>query len=267
MTRAQFTLSAAFLPLLALLFPACAASPKLTMSPQKEIVDHGAHMDLAAKNYQAGMVVPPLEEKVATLQELTDKWDTALIESGTRAISSAPAMGFREAVRAAGAASDPQAMSHAIAAVKQSGADFVFVIDRFDWSADERPTRFFVGDGETDFKEVDMAGYQSWEGAKYAFSSPVFELEGKVVDVASSEVVATLDVDLPANWCLTASYTATMAEDKDRWAVESANYDYGDKSWLPAAKESAENRAIAHAIQIVRPKKAVPGTPPPKNPQ
>ena len=100
-------------------------------------------------------------------------------------------------------------MERALVMAKNTGADAILQVGTFNWS-ERSDARFFVcpRGGTAPFEEVDRSQARIWNGAKVAFQSPQLEFVGKIVNVENGEVLATLDVSMPANYNLPENYRA-----------------------------------------------------------
>ncbi len=260
-------LSIIALLLLALIVPACETTPALTMIGTKEIAYEEVHSPvLADKSYSVGLIVPPVTSDATDPSNVVGAAATEMLRNGMRPVSAAQAAGFRAAIRQIDTAEGPALLDRATAKLHESGAEFAVIISELQWSSDMRPTRLFIGDGKAPFREVDPAEFGAWEGPKYAFKSPVLFCTGRVMDVASMEVVATFKTEAPANWSLSSDYRATMLEDDSGWGARTESFNYQGRAWLEPAKRATVERVIAHAVGIVGKTKSEAQAPEPEEP-
>jgi len=162
-------------------------------------------------------------------------------------------------------------MERALVMAEKTGADAILQIGNFSWSSDSKESRFFTGtaEGNTPFAETDQKTYKSWPGPKYYFASPELSFIGRVVDVSNGEVVASLDVRMPANFSLPRDYEAQLviqgpgippaiqSEPAFQYTtIEWTNtagvwQSRSSSTWLKDAMEQAEARVIETAVRQV----------------
>jgi hypothetical protein len=155
---------------------------------------------------------------------------------------------------------------------KESGADALLQIGKFDWSSSAKETRFFVHEANNvcneatkaqydnfgghkriegkkylvcptveSFREVPQGEYDGFTGQKKAYQSTWLTFIGSLTDVQSGAVMASFDVQSAANWNLPADYVASF---NDSDILVSENFVYESGPWLPQAAELASDRVL-----------------------
>jgi hypothetical protein len=184
------------------------------MSSTKERVNQGASSpELAQKNYREALLIPAATGQFSDHSELVTHWDTTLIKAGMVPSSSIHAV-LRSATTQIETGAGQESLGQALKATRDAGTEVVVGITRLQWSAKDKPSRFFTLDestGQTTFKEVEVSEYTSWTGPKYVFASPVLSFAAKIVDVATTDTLGTVQIQAPANWSLPGDYKAKLA--------------------------------------------------------
>lgn len=234
--------------------PACAAvlfvaflsgcaNYTLVMTPTKDFTDEGSRSpQLARKTYSKVLIAPPAKGEFSSYEDLLTRFETAFVGSEIGLVSSLGSADLR--VAAARIDEGGEALASAVKAIQEAGVEAVVALNRFEWSSEEMPTRFFTLDPETStvFEEVEESDYRSWTGPKYAFSSSVLSFDGRILDAQSKEILAIFRVRAPANFNLPAEYTAEMREVSGEYKVQSENWAYGEPDWTEAARTAIEER-------------------------
>jgi len=218
----------------------CASRYKLVMKPEVEPVNEGGESPvLATKRYEKAMVIPPSGKPMGTFDELIAQFETEFLKSGMTLISSVKSADME-------AMPKEEDLAKTVKMVEQSGAQVAIKIIEFEWTDKPELTRFFVRkDPESDtLSEVGEEDYLAAKGPKYAFGSVVLHFSGKIVDVATAQILETFKMHTAANWNLGAEYTANVVEAKKGWKLSDENYGYEDSRWLAAAKKKAESKII-----------------------
>jgi hypothetical protein len=131
----------------------------------------------------------------------------------------------------------------------QEGIDGVLEIHTFQWTKDDESRFFYLDPAANVFKETDQGAYFGMEGEKVAFPSPVLIFTGAFVEPKTGKVVATFDLECPANWSLEADYVATVKSIKNRpRAVSEPNFSYAGGGWQRRAKEASALKVIRRAV-------------------
>jgi hypothetical protein len=225
----------------------CATQYKLVMKPDVEPVNDGGESPvLATKRYEKAMVIPPSGKPMGTYDELIAQFETEFIKSGMTLISSVKSADLQ-------AAPKEEDLAKTVKMVEQSGAQVAIKIIDFEWTEKPELTRFFaLKDPQSDtLTEVNQNEYLAINGPKYAFGSVVLHFSGKIVDVATAQVLETFKIHTAANWNLGAQYTTNVVQAKKGWELAGESYSYKDSRWLAAAKKKAESKIIgivAHKV-------------------
>jgi hypothetical protein len=240
----------------AILFSAgCATEYGLVMSSTKELVNQGASSpELAGKGYRHALLIPPTAGKFVDYADLVARWDTTVIKAGLVSVPSIHTATLRNAATQLESAAGQQSLADAMKAIRDAGTDVAVAIVSLEWSEKETPSRFFVLDESTDqttFEEVEPVDYGSWTGPKYSFNSPVLSFAAKIYDVATTEILGTIQVQAPANWTLPSDYKAQLALEGDQWVVTQGSFDYSGKVWIPAAKTATEDRILQLIVETI----------------
>ncbi len=237
-----------FLSVATLLSAGCSSQYGLVMSSTKELVNQGASSpELAAKGYRKVLLIPSSTGQFSDHAELVTRWDTTLLKAGMVPMSSIHAAVMRSAATQIESAAGQESLTQALKAIRDAGTDVVVGITRLEWSAEEKPSRFFILDESTEqtsFQEVEAIEYSSWTGPKHSFNSPVLTFAAKIVDVATTEILGTIQIQAAANWSLPGDYSATLTLEDDQWVATEASFDYSDKIWIPGAKKATEDRIL-----------------------
>ncbi|MHC4945398.1 MAG: hypothetical protein ACYTG7_20490 [Planctomycetota bacterium] len=236
------------LVLLPMLIIGCATNYKLVMKPDVELVNEGgASPELAVKHYQKAMVIPPTGKPLGTFDQLIAQFETEFIKSGLTLISSAKSADMEIDAK-------DEDLAIAVQKVQESGAEVVIKIIQFEWTEEPELTRFFIlEDQESEsLSEVEEEEYLATDKRKYALNSAVLHFSGKIVDVATAQVLETFKIQTAANWNLEAPYLAKLRHEDKGWRLVGENFGYEEGLWIPGAKKKAEAKVIGFVAGKVR---------------
>ena len=237
-----------FLSFATLLSTGCSSQYGLVMSSTKELVNQGASSpELAGKSYRDALLIPPTAGQFVDYADLVTRWDTTVLKAGMVPMSSIHSAILRSAATKIESAAGQQSLTQALKAIRDAGTDVAVGIVRLEWSEEEKPSRFFILDESTEqtsFQEVEAIEYSSWTGPKHSFNSPVLTFTAKIVDVATTQILGTIQIQAAANWSLPGDYSATLTLEDDQWVATEASFDYSDKIWIPGAKKATEDRIL-----------------------
>jgi hypothetical protein len=236
------------LTLLPLLIMGCAANYKLVVKPDVELVNEGgADPELAMKDYEKAMVIPPTGKPLGTFEQLIAQFETEFIKSGLTLISSAKSADME-------IGKGEEDLAAAVKKVQESGAEVVIKIIEFDWTEEPELTRFFILEHEEaeSLKEVTEEEYLSTDRRKYALNSRVLHFSGKIVDVATAEVLETFKIHTAANWNLEAPYMAELSPAEEGFRLVGENFGYDEGRWFPGAKKKTEATVIGYVASKIR---------------
>ena len=211
-----------------LLAGSCSSSYKLVMTQTREPYDESAMSPkLNQKSYSKVMVIPPSGTVRGQFDDLINSFENEFLKVGQTVISGAvtgrvvyEGKGNEESSgkRLEGGTELSDA-ERALIMAKSTGADAILQIGHYSWSETNIPTRFFVlpkdsGDGQS-FIEVNDHEFKLFNDSKYSFCSPVLSFAGRLTDVETGEVLASLQLECPANFNLPYDYTAEMEDSKE----------------------------------------------------
>lgn len=141
----------------------------------------------------------------------------------------------------------------ALVMAKETGADAIIQIGRWEWR-EEGHARFFVLSPETHtFSETDQNEY--WNRPpeqRYSFASPSLHFVGRLLDIEDGQVVASFEMECPANWCLPGDYRTELARSEVGWMHQSESFPYSGP-WIANARAESERRVIRRVAELISP--------------
>ncbi len=269
---------AAIAVLLAAMASGCATVHPLRMTAEKAPYSSSVvSPKLAGKKLKKIMVIPPSGTVRGAFETQLVLFEKEFLKRGITVIAGAitgrvvleSGIGGQE--KREEGAQGLSDMERALVMAEKTGADAILQIGNFSWSSDSKESRFFTGtaEGTTPFEETDQKTYKSWAGPKYYFSAPELAFIGRVVDVSNGEVVASLDVRMPANFSLPRDYQAVLVIQnpntppllQQETAFQYTVYEWSNTGgvwqsktsspWLKDAMEQTEAKVIETAVRQV----------------
>ncbi|MBM3286300.1 MAG: hypothetical protein FJY88_02960 [Candidatus Eisenbacteria bacterium] len=137
----------------------------------------------------------------------------------------------------------------ALVMAEGTGAEALFQLGDFEWEASS-PTRFFAAlppGSAKQFIEVSRDEYNSTSRLRrLCFESQKLRFTGRLTDLQSGTLLASLDVSCPMNYTLPEDYVARFRSDSRGPDVEhmKENFAYKEGSWVEQARGDTEIRVI-----------------------
>jgi len=94
-------------------------------------------------------------------------------------------------------------------------------------------------------------GHRAADRLQYSANALAFT--GRLIDI-SGEVVATLNMVLPANYVLPRTYQVQLMPKETTWDVVGQNYEYLSPYWITRAQSMAEERLVESVVNLLIPK-------------
>jgi len=248
---------------------------------------------VVAKKYSKVMVLPPsgvvrgeFESRIQLFErEFLKHGVTVIVGAVTGKVILAGAVDDRKDE----SASQLSDLERALIMAEKTGAEAVLQIGTFAWADELIPSRFFIqADKRAPFREVsedvflDFTSKNPFQPNSMQYPANELRFTGRVIDMGG-EVVATLDMRLPANHMLPQDYHAKFGLQKNKWQVLQENYPYFQHTFLPPhtllttlssgwakrAQTAAEELLIESVVKRMLPHKQphAPAQPPPVPPQ
>ena len=219
---------------------------------------------LKTKKYSRIMIMPPSGTKRGEFDSVIALCEKVFLKQGITPINGAitgrvvmqiPGDAGKEKNENAQNLSD---VERAFIMAKESNCDAILQIGKFE-AGPPSPTRFFVAERRTRnpvFREVAEEFYQSWLERKYAFLSTIIVFEGRLTDVQTGEVLASIHVLSSPNWNLPADYEARL---HNGMYIKKQNYAYDSRYfngavWVPVDGpwvQKAKDRAVEAILNKV----------------
>jgi len=198
----------------------CATPYTLRMTAVREPYDSSSlSPKLKTKNYQKIMIMPPSGTKRGEFDSMIALCEKVFIRKGItpinggitgRVVLRVPDESGKEKNEGAQDLSD---VERAFIMAKESGCDAILQIGTFQVSGPVY-TRFFIAERKTDtpfFTEVSEEEYQAWQQYKRTFASKWITFVGRLSDVETGEVLASINVASAPNWNMPADYEETLS--------------------------------------------------------
>ncbi len=248
--------AAGFLGMLPLLLSVgCATQYTLRVSPTGELIDGSSvATDLAGKHFKKFIIVPSSGVARGEYEQVVATLEKELLHRNVRLISSAVSGRIVEDKTGAGELKNEAGRllsdtERLFVMAKKSRADAILQIGKIYW--EQVPFGLFILDKKAEdlaFVQATPAQFEAWTGPKIALPGPVLRLTGKVMDVESGEIVASLSISSPASSELTQEYVGTYKL-KSRVPVrvsENFRLDPGAVVW-----DDARRKAVTKAMNTV----------------
>lgn len=254
---------------LAFFLSGCVSSPKLTMTADLPPIDNSV-MSPKLKEIECTkvMVIPPSGTARGAFEQHMVLFEREFLRQGMGVISSAitgrvvmdSSSVDQEKNETASALSD---MERALVMAKTTGADAILQVGSLEW-VEEKYSRFFVHEKEAaSYREVGLSEYRKIKPKTgLRFKAPSLKFLGKIVDVENGEVLATLEVLLPANYALPEDYVVSvviMSGGKPKLKQSSeVNFKYAEVGqyktsypWLDESMHKSEMKLLTYVAQII----------------
>lgn len=216
------------------------------------------------KAYSKIMVIPPSGTIRGEYSPLLTTFEREFLKRGVTVVT--PASTGKIAVKDDGGVWKDEAglplsdLERVLLMAEKAGVEAVLQIGAFAWSEKMNPTRFFIlpsGAGrERSFNEVaEDVFIVHPEGDRFQYSANKLVFAGRLIDI-SGELVATLDMVLPANHVLPREYHAKFAPAplQDGWETIGQNYPYFSAFWVAKAQTLAEEQVVEAVVNVLAPR-------------
>lgn len=208
---------------------------------------------ITQKMYRRIIVIPPSGRSLEQFDPVINYFEREFMKNGITVISSAITgrVVFESGEKRVEGATPLSEAERALIMAQKTGADAILQIGRWQWSESDKKTRYFIldEDDSESYEEVSLPKYRSWEGKKYHFYSPVLYFIGRVTDVESGEVIASLKISSPLNWNLPENYTAVIKFEKKKPVIIEESFEYDDPAWHEDAREEAEAKVVRQIVK------------------
>jgi hypothetical protein len=169
-------------------------------------------------------------------------------------------------------------IERALVMARTTGADAILQLGGIDFY-EKVESRFLVQDGARALREVPYGKFSAWTGRKLALTSSALAFTGKLIDVASGEILASFDLACASLWNLPSDFEGTATHGLDgTWVVGGGNFPFlgttrvvGGKTvhqppeWEREGRTRCEQRIIDRLIGVTvnEPAPEPPGDAPP----
>jgi len=225
---------------------------------------------LSSKKYSRIMVIPPSGTMRGQFDAEIALFEREFLKGGITVI--AGAITGRVVLDQEGstrgkseAASQLSDAERALIMAKETGADAIFQIGRFEWTPEEGMTRYFLADQSSlTHQEVNLNVYRSApDDAKIALTAELLHFVGRLTDVQSGIVLASFKITSAANWNLPTDYIATIryAAPYVFWKEENLPYNKPviiagvnrapTKTWVSQAKDKTSSQVIKQVAKRI----------------
>jgi hypothetical protein len=229
--------SLVLLLLLIIVASGCAKRPVLTMVAEKELIDRSVSTpELGNMKYKRIMVITPQGTVRGQYDHMVAIFEREFLRKGVGVV--AAAVTGRVVLESAGReetgggqAVNLSDVERALVMAKKSGADAILQIGVYDLKSN-RKSRFFVREiKQITYREVSQREFENSKDVKrVSFSSDVYHFIGRLIDVETGEVRASIDIESAANWNMPELYSANVFDKKDPILLNE-NYSYDKADW------------------------------------
>lgn len=244
------------------------ATPSLTMTADLPPIDNSViSPKLKDIKCEKVMVIPPSGTARGAFEQHMVLFEREFLKQGMGVISSAitgrvvmdSPTEDSEKNETASVLSD---MERALVMAKTTGADAILQVGSLGWT-EMKNSRFFVYEKEdVSFREVGVSDFRKLKKPGIKFIAPHLEFLGKIVNVENGEVLATLDVILPANYTLpedyVAKYTVMSGGNPKLSSTSEVNFIYIKKTqyqtsypWLEESKNASEKKLLPYIAKKI----------------
>ncbi len=163
----------------------CSTTYTLRMQAVSLINDNSsASPKLAKRQYSKIMVIPPVSKDPGAFDTEINFFEREFLKHDitviTAAITGRLAATQTEESKTKGGIALSEAERVLIMA-RETGANAYLQVGKFTWLEDVPTTRYFILDpGSTEYREVKLSEYQTWQGKKRAYTSPWLTFVGKL---------------------------------------------------------------------------------------
>jgi hypothetical protein len=277
MTHFKSVLAMLLIPVFAALSGGCSTTHYLTMKADGQPTDDSAFSPrFKEKKCTKVIVMPPSGTARGEFESQIVLFEREFLRHGMTVISGAITgrVVMEEGVKAdekkdevANHLSD---LERALIMAKKTNAEAILQLGEFRWTPDSKWTRFFIAtkEPESRFREVSADEWKNWNDLKWSFSSAQLVFVGKLVDVENGEVLATVNVLMPANCALPDDYVATyrLYNNGNLMLEKESTFPYvvvrpqviggistmvSDSPWLTGSYRRAEAKMIAYVAGLI----------------